>query len=82
MRISSENMRIKTHVITCTSSNGEIQTFTRYYVEDRYLDLDYRRIAQRVSRLYSTKQSCVRFIDRIKRGDTSIMDKYLLQELY
>jgi len=81
MRISSENMSIKTKVLSW-ECNGEIQTHTRYYVEDRYLDLDYRKIPQRISRLYSTKQSCVRFIDRIKRGDTSIMDKYLLQEHY
>lgn len=61
-------------------NNGEDISISFHYVVKNFYKIETE--AQRVSRLYSTKQSCVRFINRIKRGDTSLMDKYLLQEHY
>ena len=58
---------------------GEDISITFYYVMKNFYKIESE--SRRVSRLYSTRQSCVRFINRLKRGDTSLMDKYLVDFL-
>lgn len=60
--------------------NGKDISISYHYVRKNFYKIE--RLPERVSRFYSTRQSCVRFINRLKRGDTSLMDKYLLQEEY
>ena len=71
---------IHTKTINVRSINkGEDISITFYYVMKNFYKIESE--SQRVSRLYSTKQSCVRVIIRLKRGDTSRMDKYLVDFL-
>jgi hypothetical protein len=61
------------------NSKGEDISISYHYVVKNFYKIETE--PQRVSRLYSTRQSCVRFINRLKRGDTSLMDKYLVDFL-